>query len=290
MNITKYELLLAIAQFNSIKEAAEEMNYSPSGVSHMMDSLEEELGKKVLIRGRNGTKLTSEGEAILPYIRQVVKKQRELEAALGQIRGETPKSFSMGSFISTLPVYLPELFRGFKRRFPDTDLLIRSGSLWDINNWLDRREIEVGFVILTEKIPWEEMPLCRDDVVVVCGEEYRPQSNWGETVSQDEVAQERVISIGDPMGKRDLSWVFPNFPKMDFDFCIQDVYAQMDLVRENFGVALSLRKVAERFPGIRVYELEGSPKATMGLVYRGEEERSPAVQELLEIAKSTLIG
>lgn len=78
MDITKYEVLLRAVDCGSLTRAAEEMGYTQSGISHMMKSLESEVGFPVLVRSRSGVSLTKGGETILPYIRTIVNANNHL--------------------------------------------------------------------------------------------------------------------------------------------------------------------------------------------------------------------
>ena len=53
MDTSRYQAFLSAAETGSIKNAAEELGYTPSGVSQLIKALEEELGFKMCIRDRN---------------------------------------------------------------------------------------------------------------------------------------------------------------------------------------------------------------------------------------------
>ena len=72
MNISKYKALLAAVDMGSFSAAANKLGYTQSGLTHMMNALEDELGFSILQRGSWGVKLTSGGERIIPRIRELV--------------------------------------------------------------------------------------------------------------------------------------------------------------------------------------------------------------------------
>ena len=78
MNVSKYKALLTAVDTGSFSSAARELGYTQSGLTHMMNSLEEELGVSILQRGYYGIKLTQAGERILPYIRSLVMSEDAL--------------------------------------------------------------------------------------------------------------------------------------------------------------------------------------------------------------------
>ena len=58
MESKKLEALLMAVDLGSFTKAAEVMGYTQSGLTHMMNSLEREVGFTLLERGRGGVRLT----------------------------------------------------------------------------------------------------------------------------------------------------------------------------------------------------------------------------------------
>mgnify|MGYP002556107571 CR=1 FL=1 len=69
MNIKKYEAFVRAVELGSLSKAAEELGYTQSGISHMMQSLEEEVGFPLMTRTSSGIMPNTEGEMLLPTIR-----------------------------------------------------------------------------------------------------------------------------------------------------------------------------------------------------------------------------
>ena len=64
MNATKYQIFLKTVECGSFTKAAADLNFSQSGISHAINSLEEELGVTLLSRNRGGVTLTGDGRAM----------------------------------------------------------------------------------------------------------------------------------------------------------------------------------------------------------------------------------
>ena len=60
MDDTKLRALMASVRCGSFSKAAEQLDYSQSGLTHMMDKLEAELGCTLLERGYQGVRLITE--------------------------------------------------------------------------------------------------------------------------------------------------------------------------------------------------------------------------------------
>ena len=87
MDFRKYEVFLRTLECGSLTRAGEELGYTQSGVSHMMKSLEEEVGFCLFSRGRAGVELTAEGARIVPIIRELSKWNEQLSQVLSSIKG-----------------------------------------------------------------------------------------------------------------------------------------------------------------------------------------------------------
>ena len=60
MDIETCEALLTVLELGNLSAAASALGYTPSGISRMMQSLEEDAGFPLLTRSRNGVAPTSE--------------------------------------------------------------------------------------------------------------------------------------------------------------------------------------------------------------------------------------
>ena len=58
MDSKKVHALLLAIEKGSLTSAATELGYTQSGLTHMMNALEEELGLNLLVRSKNGVRLS----------------------------------------------------------------------------------------------------------------------------------------------------------------------------------------------------------------------------------------
>ena len=86
MNISKYKALLTAVDMGTFSAAAKELGYTQSGMTHMMNALEEEIGFPLLQRGYYGIKLTPLGERIIPRIRELVNCEEALYNEIELVR------------------------------------------------------------------------------------------------------------------------------------------------------------------------------------------------------------
>jgi hypothetical protein len=68
MSVKKYDVFLRVVELGSLTKAAEALGYTQSGVSHIIGSLEDELGFPLLLRGRAGARLTDRRRRARPAV------------------------------------------------------------------------------------------------------------------------------------------------------------------------------------------------------------------------------
>ena len=97
MDAKKLEILMTAVDLGSFSKASEVVGYTQSGLTHLVDSLEREIGFPLIRRSYSGIALTEAGENLLPDIRQFLQANANLE---NQIQN-TKNNFLFQSMIAT---------------------------------------------------------------------------------------------------------------------------------------------------------------------------------------------
>lgn len=132
MESKKLEALLMAVDLGSFTKAAEVLGYTQSGLTHMMNSLEKEVGFTLLERGRSGVRLTEEGERIAPAVREFLQanaraRQRDRAGRL-LAHGDHPRQRLRQHRHALAAGHHPALPRGV----PDVDVDIRMADHVDV--------------------------------------------------------------------------------------------------------------------------------------------------------------
>ena len=77
MDTEKYRILVKTIETGSLSVAAEELGYTPSGVSRAISALEEESDIILLNRTHSGVTPTKECEELLPAIIKIIRQEEE---------------------------------------------------------------------------------------------------------------------------------------------------------------------------------------------------------------------
>ena len=73
MDSKKLEILMTAIDLGSFTKASEVVGYTQSGLTHMMDALEREVGFSLLQRDHNGIQLSPQGRQLMPAIREFLQ-------------------------------------------------------------------------------------------------------------------------------------------------------------------------------------------------------------------------
>ena len=76
MDTKKLEALATAVQTGSFTRAAEVLGYTQSGLTHMMNSLEKDIGFPLLVRSRTGIRLSAAGQRVFPMIQDLLRATR----------------------------------------------------------------------------------------------------------------------------------------------------------------------------------------------------------------------
>ena len=171
MSLTKYEILLKTAECGSFTRAAQELNFTQSGISHAVSSLEAELGTTLVVRSHGGVSLTADGRALLPYFREMCALQHQLEQKAADLRGLDTGLVRVATFTSVSEKWMPYILKSFQEIYPKIEFeLLPSNFNNEIADWVTHGQADCGFVSLPTEKHLASWLLQRDQwkVIVPC--------------------------------------------------------------------------------------------------------------------------
>ena len=118
MDQNKCVALLTAIDLGNLSRAAEQLGYTQSGLSYVIKTLETELGFPLLVRSRTGVRPTEDCQRILPLLRDLDRKSRQLEQEAADIRGLAVGTVSLATFPSISRFWLPEILRELRPALP----------------------------------------------------------------------------------------------------------------------------------------------------------------------------
>lgn len=283
MNISKYQTFLKVVELGSLTRAAEALGCTQSGVSHTINSLEEELGFTLLVRSRAGVRLTAEGERVLPAMRGILNGLSQLNQIVSAIRGLDTGVIRVGSFTSVAVHWLPGIIKAFQKDHPKIEFKLLNGDYHDVERWLTDGSADVGFVPLPSRAECRTIPLREDRLLAILPKDH-PRAKL-DKYPLSEIGDEDFISLlkesdHDARRAMELAGVTPRIK-----FTTKDDYAIIAMVENGLGMSIVPELLLQgHTDNLRAMELFPGAKRTIALAVPEAAGMSPAVQAFVDYA------
>ena len=125
MDSKKLEILMTAADLGSFTKASEVVGYTQSGLTHMMDALEREVGFPLLQRSHSGIRLTEQGRQLMPAIREFLQANAMLENQIRAIAQQKNEVIRIAAYASIAMHWMPEILYRFRRACPEIRVDLR---------------------------------------------------------------------------------------------------------------------------------------------------------------------
>jgi len=244
--ILKYMAFIKTVECGSFTKAAEQLNYSQSGISRMIGDLESEWNVSLLERDRSGVRLTSEGMKLLPFAKNVCEEYRRLQTEVDDLNGLRSGLIRIGTFSSTATHWLPRIIKRFCTDYPNIDYELLLGDYSEIEQWISSGRVDCGFTRMKEGLPFAADILRRDELLAVMPVGH-PLAEY-EKVPLDQMCRYPFMLL-ERGGKTEISEMFERAGlRPDVKFTTLDDYAVMSMVESGLGIAILPKLIMQRIP------------------------------------------
>jgi DNA-binding transcriptional LysR family regulator len=163
----------AVARLGSMSRAAAELHTVQSNVTARVRLLEDELGTTLFERHSRGVSLTAAGERLLPYanrLRHLLEDARRAVDDDGAPRG----SLTIGTLETTAAMRLSPLLAAYLAKFPQVDLVLRTGTTRELVDGVLEQRLEGAFVCGPVEHPdLETEVIFREELVILAARSTR---------------------------------------------------------------------------------------------------------------------
>lgn len=143
MELRHLRYFTTVAAEGSFSRASEKLNIAQPPLSRQIQQLEEELGVRLLDRGRPIT-LTEPGRYLFEQARQILQRVEDTKAMTRRIAKGMVLQFNIGFVASTLYDALPELIRRFRIAVPGVEVQLLEMTTMEQVAALKDGRIDVG--------------------------------------------------------------------------------------------------------------------------------------------------
>lgn len=185
-------MFCAVARRGSIAAAAQDVNLTPSALSHALRGLETEVACRLFDRKGKRMLLNPAGEELLA---RVQSPMAELDAAAGAVRnlgkwGQT--RLRVGASATICQTLLPPVMRELKRLHPGLHLHVESGDMPELLEGLKERRIDLALGVAPDSSRDLEQRVIFEDELLLA---FAPDHTWatGKPVSKDDLRSQPLI-------------------------------------------------------------------------------------------------
>jgi DNA-binding transcriptional LysR family regulator len=280
LDVRRLRLLRELKLRGTIAAVAAALSYTPSSVSQQLALLETEAGVPLLEKSGRRVQLTPQAELLVRHTAVLLDRLELMKSELDQSLTEVTGTVRLAVFQSAALGIIPRALTIFGTEYPQlrVEVTQREPESALFETWT--REFDL---VIAEQYPDHAAPLQADlDRVNLFQDQLRlgaPTSFAGTTLS-DARASAWVM---EPRGTASRHWAEQLCRGCGFEpdvrFETADLQAQIRLIESGHAVAVLPDLVwAGREPGIRLLDLDGSPRRTIFTAARDASASRPAVK------------
>ncbi len=293
MNIRDFEYLVALAEHNHFRKAAEACFVSQPTLSGQIRKLEDEMGTTLLERSSRRVLFTDSGLQLVQQAKRILAEVKTFKDMASGQSGTMTGPIHIG-FIPTLgPYILPLIVPELKQRFPELELFLYEAQTQQLVRQLEDGKLDCLVLASVSEIePFKEIELYNEplSLAVPC------QHEWAELEQMDmaELKGRTVLALGDGHCLRDqaLGFCFAAGAKDDDRFKATSLETLRNMVAAGAGITL-LPKLS--LPGERQKDgvcylkaVNPEPSRRIVLAYRPGSPLRARFEQLAEAIKQRL--
>lgn len=287
MESARCKAFMYAADTGSFTKAAERLNYTPSGVSQLVGALENETGLTLLKRTRKGVTLTSDGEILLPAVREFLEKENRIYELAAEVKGLLVGSVTIAAYSSISTHWLPEVIRDFEQDYPQIEIRLMEWIRQEVTRWLDEKKADIGFLSYQEPMPYEWTPLDYDEMLAVLPKDHL----YASKESYPLINCETDSFIMPALGRDDdvVSLFERNGIKLNIHFTTLENFATMAMIEKGLGMSVMNNLITEKWNcDIVKIPVDPPSRITLGLAVPSYKQASPAVKRFIKYAVERL--
>lgn len=279
------QVFLKVAETGSFRKAAEELGYTQAGISYIISSMEEETGLQLFLRDRSGVRLSPEGLALLPHMKQYEIWESQLQQAINDLKGLEQGTLRVLIFNSISVHWIPGILSRFLSDYPNIQVeLITEEDSERAEQMVMTGEVDCGFFLTKVKSKLDVFQLKEEKLFAIVSKDH-PLADQ-ECFPISELANYPYIEMKyeEHTGIRKIfekHGVVPNTL-----FCLDNDNAAMSMVSKGLGYAIFAELVLYNVPfEIQALEFEEPETRTISIGTRSLKTCSNACRAFIDYTR-----
>lgn len=150
------------------------LDLSQSTVSQHIKRLEDELGCSLFLRAGKRVYLSEAGGVLLPYADRILHELKNAEMSVRELSAFKRGTIKLGVGATTLTYLLPKVLGEYKRRYPDIELIVTTGTTESLLQQVTLQAVDLAIVMDVRKVAGnlQITPLQSEELVVIIAAEH----------------------------------------------------------------------------------------------------------------------
>lgn len=279
MDIEKCRVLLCVLDVGNLSEAAEQLGYTPSGISRMMVSLEAETGLSLLYRSRTGVAPTEACETLLPVIREIARLGEVYRRKAEDLQGVHTGTVRVGTAYTYYYSLLGEVISSFSRKYPKVKVEIQENFSTILADKVTNHTLDIALISYRDgDFDWT---LLREDTMIIWAPENFME---GETVYPlKRLETDPFIEIFPGSESDNARYFKKENIKPNAKYSALTTFSAWSMVEAGLGVTVTNRLYKDSWRGrVRTMVPDVEYKVPIGIAAVRKETRSPATEKFME--------
>lgn len=293
MDIRVLQYFLTVAREESITRAAEALRMTQPPLSRQLKDLEDELGKKLLIRGSKKVTLTEDGMLLRKRAEEMIdlmeKTKAELAGSDEHINGEIYIGGGETDAVSLFAQTAGKL----QKKYPLIHYHIYSGDAEIVMERLDKGLIDFGLLVGPVDVSrYDYMRLPISDTWGVLMRKDSPLAEKDVICAEDLWDKPLIVSHQAYSGRDVSAWLGKDAHKLNIVMTYNLIYNAAHFVKTGFGYAITLDKLINTTGDseLRFRPLYPTLEAGLCIVWKKYQVFSRASKEFLRVLKNEWEG
>lgn len=288
MEITQCLAVLKAVEHGSISAAAQNLNYTQSGITRMIHSLEDELGFEIFFRSKRGVSLTENGKAMLPLFSEIVRTHNNAIEYSSKLTGLISGHLNIGTYYSISALCLPPILKKFSDKYPGITINLTEGGNSETYKWLNDGLMDFCFCAKpNDNLQSQWIPLFDDEIVVWLTKGHSLEKS--DSYPLEHLAEEAFIHTS-PDQDTDQDRLLKEFSIIpNTKFTTLDGFSTYKMVAAGLGISFNQRLISRDWKK-EIVELPLNPPQyiSLGIAVPTNRTLSPAANVFVEFVKEEI--
>ncbi len=193
INFHQLHIFYTVAEKGSFSAAAQALHMTQPAVTMQVQSLEDQLGTKLLLRSTKRIELTDAGSVLLPYAKRSMDLIRDADAAMARYAKGLKGRLQLGSSLTIGEYILPRLLGPFNKEHPDISIRMKIMNTTQILEHILNHQLDFGLLEAPVSHPdVHTEPVLSDELQLIVGPGH-PLSGRGEVTLAEAIKYPLVL-------------------------------------------------------------------------------------------------